>query len=256
MNREQMLGSLQRIFVLQYFKTEEIGPYSETIFEQCAWMDGYRFEQACKDVVRTLKTNQRLKPAHFIAAYHRLAEEKGWHTGLVNLCHSCNGHRFYRIWVKDKKGLEFQAAKGCGECNQRYSAVHSDFTEISGPTLEPIDREAPLRRIPVAFAQLLLETADVCKIELRKEQTDALCEAAAGVTPMKALPRRINATKRKNQLVRAMHSTPVTVQEEPEDEASVGSQHADVVEDPISGSPAPQAPEEKFSEEDLADIPF
>lgn len=259
MNREQMLGSLQRIFVLQYFKTDEVGPYGEVIFEHCGWMDAYRFEAAVKEVVKTLKSNQRLKPAHFISAYHRLAEEQGWTRGVQKSCTGCGGFNFVPCWLKDKKGMEFRAVKGCPECNARFSCVHPDFEQISGPTFQPADKLQILRGLAAPYAQALL---DMCGGALNKEQLDALCEAAAGTTPRKMLPRRINHTQRKNELVRNLIETPVTVQEEPEVEASVGSQPADVVEEPASGSPAPQAPEEKekanveLSEEDLADIPF
>lgn len=255
MKREQMLASLQRIFVLQYFKVEEIGPYGETIFEQCAWMDAYKFEQAVLDVVKTLKTNQRLKPAHFIAAYHRLAEEKGWTSALAFVCHSCGNARWWRIWVKDKKGVEMQAVKGCGECNQRYAQVHPDFTEIEGPTFQSIDPNEVLRNVGPFYAEALIDMAEACKIQLKPSQLDALLESANKPRPASIHPlRKVNAAKRKNELVLALVKAAPVKDGGAESEASVGNQPADVVEAVSSAPPLPPTPE--LSPEDLADIPF
>lgn len=252
MNREQMLGSLQRIFVLQYFKTEEQNPYGEVIFEHCSWMDAYRFEAAVKEVVKTLKTNQRLKPAHFISAYYRLSEEHGWSRAATKTCPGCQSLHFIPVWCRDKKGLEFRAVRGCPECNSRFAQVHPDFEQIPYPPSTDEINVEKLRTIPPVFAQILLDTADVCKIQLKPDQSDALMQAAAKHQPHQVAPRRYNHVTRKNELVRALITTPPS-EGEAEREASVGGQPAGVVE--VGSSPPPaQVPE--LTEEDLADIPF
>ena len=208
MTREQMFAGLQRLFVIQYFKPEEIGPYGEVIFEGCAWMDSYRFDAVVKEVLKTLKTNQRLKPAHFLGAYRQLAEQNGWHRTETKTCASCGGINFVYVWVRDKKGHEFRATKGCPECNQKYSQVHPDFTEIQSPDVEQnLDIER-LKKIPPAFAQVLLDTANVARINLKTDMLDALCEAASQPDAKTITAPVRNPTKHRNEMVEKLAAAP------------------------------------------------
>lgn len=215
MTREQMMGSLKGIFILQYFKPEEVGPYSEIIFDACGWMDGYKFDLAVKEVIKSLKTNVRLKPGHFISAYKDLAERNGWQNLKMSRgCASCGGILFVYVWVKDKKNNEFRGVKGCPECNSRYNGIHGDFTEITGPTFERIDGSlSNLRRIPLAFAQLLLNLMGHMTTKPRESLVEALVDASCQPEVRNVSP-RYNPVVRKNEMIRDLiEASPVRVVE-------------------------------------------
>lgn len=209
MTREQMKAGLQRLFVIQYFKDDEKAAYGEVIYEACSWMDSYRFDSAVKEVLKTLKTNQRLKPAHFLGAYRQLAENNGWSKVETKTCASCGGINFVYIWVRDKKGHEFRATKGCPECNPKYNTVHPDFTEIPRPDdAAPIDHRAKIKTIPSFMAQCLLNIADFARISMKEDLSNDLMEAAAQPGLKKYSPGKYDEAKRKNELVRALLNAP------------------------------------------------
>lgn len=225
MTREQMQAGLQRLFIIQYFKDEEKAAYGEVIYEACAWMDSYRFDTVVKEVLKTLKTNQRLKPAHFLAAYRQLAEQNGWHRAESKACASCGGVNFVYCWVRDKKGYEFRATKGCPECNAKYSHAHPDFTEIPTPDDAPIDTRDNVRKTPSFMAQCLLGIADSARLKVKPELLDDLMQAAAQPGLTKYYPGKydqekrkyqmFNESQRKNEIVTALLKAPPAVEEPP-----------------------------------------
>ena len=214
MDRNSCMHSLQRVFVLQHFTPDEVGPYAEAIYESCGWIDSLRFEMVCKALVAELKTNVRLKPGHFIGKYKELAVRNNWNKadGDSRACGSCGGVGLVYVWVKDEEGREFKAMRGCGSCNSGMSGLKIGLTEIEAP-FDAVPRIADLKFSP-DHAKILWRIAEEAGFRLNEalserllyfaSQSDKCIEAIERGMMSKARPskeqlRELNATEEQLQ---------------------------------------------------------
>lgn len=172
LTRDCLIRSLQRIFVLQNFHTDEVGPYAETIMESCGWMSALAFEEVCKQIVKSLKTNVRVKPGHFIGTYKELAALNGWDRGTEKVCSNCFSSGWIFIWVRNKDGDEYRAALGCHVCNQRWSSLRDGLTRIDEP-FEQQRRISELKFKPW-MAEILLKISDNLGFKVKPEILERL----------------------------------------------------------------------------------
>lgn len=159
MDRFSLTNSLQRFFVLQHFSPDEVGPYAETIYESCGWIDGARFELVCKELAKDIKTNQRLKPGHFIGKYKELAALNGWNRQESSKCATCSGAGLVYVWVGDDQGREYRAMRGCSTCNERLSGLKEGLKELAEPPFNAVPRIADLVLQP-SHAKILFRIAE------------------------------------------------------------------------------------------------
>jgi len=179
------------------------------IYKKVNWIETIKFRMVV-DILLDVRPRFRRDLDHrkMVGIYNDLAEKNGWKRSLERNCGGCNGSRFVYVWVRDVKGLEFKATKGCGNCNKKYSNVHPDFTEIPAPDQAPVDTRANVRTIPPFMAQCLLNIADSARINVNEDLLNDLMDAAAQPGIKTYRPGKYDESKRKNELVRALLEAP------------------------------------------------
>lgn len=90
---EQGATSIARILtILGASAKEGLIEYTQSVVETCGWMEPYRFDEVCKELVRTWKAAWRPKPTDYQVTYNRLAKDRHWPaTGTNSKCDACGG---------------------------------------------------------------------------------------------------------------------------------------------------------------------
>lgn len=208
MDRNSCMNSLQRVFVLQHFTPDEVGPYAEAIYESCGWIDALRFEMVCKALVAELKSNVRLKPGHFIGKYKDLAVRNNWNKadGDSRACGSCGGVGLVYVWVKDEEAREFKAMRGCGSCNEGMSGLKIGLTETE-PPLSATTRIADLKFHP-DHAKILWRIAEDAGFTLNEALSERLLFWASQSTRcLEAIERDVPAGRVTKEHLRELNAT-------------------------------------------------
>jgi hypothetical protein len=193
------------------------------IYKKVQWIDTIKFRMVV-DVLLDVRPRFRRDLDHrrIVAIYNDLAEKNGWKKNVERQCGGCNGLRFVYVWLSNKKGHTFRAAKGCGNCNVKLSSIHPDFIEIPAPDQEFADPRVGVKKIPSFMAQCLLNIADSSRLNLPEDLSNDLMEAAAQPGLRTYHPGKYDEERHKNELVRALLTAPPvqvveagTVEEDP-----------------------------------------
>lgn len=268
MNKKEFLDQMDRVLCFWQrpeqekqageFKDYEI--WLDEIYKKVSWIQVIRFP-AVIDALLEVRPRYRKDLDHrrIVAVYNDLALHNGWIKQETRDCGTCRGFRFVHIWVRDPKGHEFKATKGCANCNKRYSTLHSDFTEIDMPEehRQRLDVEK-LKSIPPDFAKYLLTVAERTTPAPKEEILDALVLASCQPDPKDVRSNRFrDDAKRKNELVRNLVETPVKNGEAEREQVDEGRKAVAVpTTDVPDGSSPPLPAVAELTEEDLKEIPF
>jgi len=269
MDRASLMRSLQPVYVLQHFQPEEVAPYAEVIHQSCGWMDASRFDLVCKALVAEIKTNVRLKPAHFIVKYKELAARNGWDKQSDSRCTACAGQHFVYVWVRDEQGREYRAMKGCARCNEGMSNLKPGLVEIPEPA-ERRPKIADLKLRP-SHAKILWRIAENAGFDLPDELWEKIGHFAALPEPIESIERgqltmadEAERRRKAEELaakLRAAYAgvrTPGEASDDPEPPQAAPEPAASVRTPPIHTPTKVASPIRKISAEEAAqtDMPF
>lgn len=143
MNQQQCSDGLRPIIALFSLSAAQLADYVAAILESCGWMDGYRFDRVCKDVLAEVGI-QKPRPAQFIAKYRQL-EERGVWPVVEYKCPDCGGSAFRRVsvippqYVGYRDGTVLDAAMPC-KCNPVRSG--SKPGALGNPVVTTVDAPA------------------------------------------------------------------------------------------------------------------
>ena len=130
LNLESAVGSLQRIVSLLHLNQDDARAYATTIVEAVGWMQPFRFEEVCKQLVTEMNTNRRPVPAQYIAIYKKLEERKGWKRPETKKCSGCCGEYFIPTWIwHERFDRAYTAVKPCPMCSSLRDLPMADGIE-------------------------------------------------------------------------------------------------------------------------------
>lgn len=137
LNAEQVAGSIQRIIQILGAKAKEDLPgYVTQILEVCGFMEAFKFEEVCKEIVRTWRNAWRPKPSEYLLMYNRLSKDRNWGAASrQEKCPSCEGTSYVTAWyVRTKPNAPpqpIEAVKPCPECRRGAADfIKTDLREI------------------------------------------------------------------------------------------------------------------------------
>lgn len=136
---EEMRTSLDRIFAIQSIHTDDRAAYLQTIYEGCSWMTASHFDEAVKDICKTLKSKPRPTVPTFLAKFHEMAKTYGWNA-VRPRCAKCNNVGLVEIRLRRKETGEVSyAMTPCNVCKTVLVEARPDdrFEIVRDPQEEP-----------------------------------------------------------------------------------------------------------------------
>lgn len=140
MNAEQAAISVQRVISILGAKAKDgLQDYMKSVMDVCGGMDAFKFDETCKEIVRTWRSAWRPKPSEYQLVYSRLSKDRNWNAGQsTDKCPSCENTGYVVAWysriVNDAPPQPIEAVKPCPKC--RKGAL-----PLTKPDLQEIERE-------------------------------------------------------------------------------------------------------------------
>lgn len=143
MNASQCSESLRPILALFSLAGQQLADYVDAIISVCGWMDGYRFDKVCKEILSEVGI-QKPRPAQFIAVYRRLELAGTWPM-VEHKCQDCGGTGFHPITVIVPERLaigENFAREAVEPCRCNPVRLKAKPNEPGNPNVTKIDAPA------------------------------------------------------------------------------------------------------------------
>ena len=163
LSKEVFGSSMKRILAVFSMTGEQSAAYLDSIFESVNWMDGYFFDQTCKDIVRNFKAGARKPlPTEFIAGYNEAKRRAGAPAGKPGKCRKpvgrgdeegdikglgCEEIGWVQGWYRHKDGRLIEAVRPCPDCRPGMVFIKPELTAISREEYSAAKRENPFKAV-------------------------------------------------------------------------------------------------------------
>src|SRR5688572_11753157 len=95
----QIAGSIERILTILGSKArEDLQAYVMSILEVCGSMEPFKFDEVCREIVRTWRNPWRPKPSEYLLVQNRLSKDRNWGFKAGGKCPSCEDTGYVAAW--------------------------------------------------------------------------------------------------------------------------------------------------------------